>query len=103
VHAHTQTHTYIKFINVCVVVLVRPDDPQTPPVTSVPPSPSTSAASTSGPASATKMWPDVYSLPQIPQLLHNELRGAKSIVDASSSALHKFVRVLFDDMSQYTL
>ncbi len=62
-------------------------------------SPLQNVASTSGYGH----WPLVYCLPTISQQLRGELERAETIVDISASTLHRFVRLLYEDIIQYTL
>jgi len=45
----------------------------------------------------------VYTLPPLPRQLRDELEAAKSVVQLTSSTTHRFVRVLYEDVTQYTL
>jgi len=42
-------------------------------------------------------------MPALPCQLEEDLESAKSVVQLSSSTTHRFVRVLYEDMLQYTL
>jgi hypothetical protein len=50
-----------------------------------------------------KSWPLVYTLPTVPARIHEGLRRASSLVDLDQSTERCLVRVLFEDMVQYTL
>jgi len=42
-------------------------------------------------------------MPPMPRRLREELEAATSVVQLNSSTTHDFVRVLFEDIIQYTL
>jgi hypothetical protein len=48
-------------------------------------------------------WPDVYSLPTFPKQLQDDLHKAASLVSVDSSVLHQVIRVLYEDIVQYTI
>jgi hypothetical protein len=51
----------------------------------------------------TKKWPLIYELPQMPSCLVTELQHATSILGLSTTTYHSVIRVLYEDMLQYTL
>jgi hypothetical protein len=50
-----------------------------------------------------KRWPDVYTLPILPNRLKEDLQAAESLAEAEESILHRLIQILFEDMSQFTL
>lgn len=45
----------------------------------------------------------LYELPLMPHSVTQELQAAKSVVSLPSSVYHQVIRILFDDMIQYTM
>ena len=49
------------------------------------------------------MWPHVYELPRMPAALAAELNSAESVLSLTPAGYHSVVRILYEDLLQYTL
>lgn len=61
------------------------------------------ALSVTLPRSQKLTWPAVYSLPAMPLTLLEKLGAAKSIITLERTSMMDTVRILYQDMMQYTL
>lgn len=86
--------------------------PQHPPATSSTNSASSATVDSAEGVGATveqstptsgRTWPDVYHLPDIPKRISDSLQQADCITNADTTAVHQLIRLLFDDVAQYTL
>lgn len=88
---HQQSHTPIAEMS----------QPNTPAAVMTPKTAGTSTDDS--PSTVFKRWPDVYMLPLLPRHVQDALRSASCLVDADSSALHRLVHCVYEDMMQHSL
>ena len=50
-----------------------------------------------------KLWPEVYSLPPLPNWLQESLQSAECLTEADDAVLRRLVQILFEHVSQFTL
>ena len=48
-------------------------------------------------------WPHVYELPRMPATIMAELEKAQFVLALTPSTYHAVVRILYEDLLQYTL